>query len=99
MEYSDFQKLKITNPLIFKQDYEIKVLRTDMEDLEVTDFKNVFQFVIVTVPHDPSKMTANMKGPILINTENNQAKQLILDDPELEIKFRLISNQKIAKAV
>ena len=89
----------VTDPLLFKPDYEIRIYRTDLEDIEVTDPDHVIQLVIVTVPRDPSKMTANLKGPLLINTENNMGKQLVLDDSEYELKYQLLKNKDIAKAV
>ncbi len=89
----------VTDPLLFKPDYEIRIFRTDLEEIEVNDPENVIQLVIVTVPRDPSKMTANLKGPLLINTENNKGKQLVLDDSEYELKYRLLKNKDIAKAV
>ncbi|PID28167.1 MAG: flagellar assembly protein FliW [Candidatus Cloacimonadota bacterium] len=84
----------ITDPLIFKPEYEIKAFKSDLEELEAEDFTHITQFVIVTVPHDPSKMTANLKGPLLVNLENNLAKQLVLDDNSLSLKFRLIPEEK-----
>ncbi len=89
----------VTDPLLFKPDYEIRIYRTDLEEIEVNNPENVIQLVIVTVPRDPSKMTANLKGPLLINTENNKGKQLVLDDSEYELKYRLLKNKDIAKAV
>jgi flagellar assembly factor FliW len=39
-------------------------------------------------------MTANLKGPVLINTVNRMAKQLVLDNNEFEIKFKLLNDDE-----
>lgn len=89
----------VTDPLIFKPDYEIRVFENDLAELDVEDPSTVVQLVIVTVPRDPAKMTANLKGPLLINTANNKARQIVLDDPKYDIKFRLLSDDAVAQAV
>ncbi|MCD4829263.1 MAG: flagellar assembly protein FliW [Candidatus Cloacimonetes bacterium] len=89
----------VTDPLIFKPDYEIRVFESDLLELKVEDPSTVVQLVIVTVPRDPARMTANLKGPLLINTANNIARQLVLDNPDYEIKHRLLSDAASAKAV
>jgi len=86
----------ITEPALFIQDYQIEIHKSELEDLETETLENIIHFVIVTVPSDPSKMTANLKGPLLINMINYQAKQLVLDDPSLELKYRLLAEQSMA---
>ncbi len=83
----------VTNPNLFKPDYIIDAYRNDLFDIDVKNAEEVLVLVIVTVPKDPSKMTANLKGPILINTLNRKAKQLIVDNQEYEIKYRLLAEE------
>ncbi len=89
----------VTDPLIFKPDYEIRVFPSDLEELKVEDPTTVVQLVVVNVPRDPSKMTANLRGPLLINTANHLARQIVLDDPDYDIKFRLLRDEDVAQAV
>ncbi len=89
----------VTNPNLFKEDYIINIFKKDLEDLNVENTGSVIHLVIVTVPRDPSKMTANLRAPILINTENNLAKQFIIDDIDYEIKFGLIPEERVAKVI
>jgi len=84
----------VTNPNLFKPDYMVDAYRKDLADINVQDAEDVLVLVIVTVPKDPSKMTANLKGPILINTQNRMAKQMVIDNNEYEIKFRLLSEDE-----
>ena len=89
----------ITNPNLFMTEYAIDATRKDLEDISVEHAHDVIVMVLVTVPKNPSFMTANMKGPILINTTNNQGKQLIVDNPDYEIKYRLLPDDMIEEAI
>ncbi len=66
------------NPALFFEDYSIEVNPREVEDIGVVDGSEVETFVIVTAPGDPRKMTANLQGPVVINTNTKQAKQLVL---------------------
>lgn len=89
----------VTNPNLFSPDYSIDAWRKDLEDIKVADAAEVIVLVLVTVPREPSKMTANLKGPILINTSNNLAKQLIVDNPDYDIKYRLLPDDVLEQVV
>lgn len=84
----------VTNPNLFKSDYKIDAYRKDLSEIDVQNAEDVLVLVIVTVPKDPAKMTANLKGPILINTKNRLAKQLVVDNNDLEIKYRLLNDEE-----
>lgn len=54
--------------------------------------------VTVTVPSDLTKMTVNLKGPIIINVSAKKALQIIVEGDEYQVKFPIydILNQKKA---
>ena len=57
--------------------------------------------VTVTVPHELEKMTVNLTGPVVINTETRKAAQIILDEDDYPVKFPIydiLKAQKDAKA-
>ncbi|MCL2064669.1 MAG: flagellar assembly protein FliW [Candidatus Cloacimonetes bacterium] len=89
----------VTDPNLFRPDYSIDAWKKDLEDIEVSDAKDVIVLVLVTVPTEPAKMTANLKGPVLINTKNNKAKQLIIDNPDYDIKYRLLPDEILEQVV
>jgi len=80
----------VIDPRTFKPDYVADVEEYDVEILEVKDPDKVLIRTIVVVPEDISKMTANLKAPVLINTENNRGKQVILSNPDYSIKHYII---------
>jgi len=89
----------VTDPNLFRPDYSIDAWKKDLEDIQVTNAEEVIVLVLVTVPTDPSKMTANLKGPVLINTSNNLAKQLVVDNPEYDIKYRLLPDDVLDQVI
>lgn len=80
----------VVNPLFFFPDYRIEVNPKEIEELKVSDVRAVETYVIVTIPTDPRNMTANLQGPILINTETRLAKQMILVNSDYRVKHFIL---------
>ncbi|MDH3892634.1 MAG: flagellar assembly protein FliW [candidate division Zixibacteria bacterium] len=76
----------VLNPAIFFEDYRIEVNPKEIAELEIDDLKSVETYAIVTVPEDPKETSVNLQGPILINTENGFAKQLVLVNSDYRVK-------------
>jgi flagellar assembly factor FliW len=89
----------VTNPNLFIENYTIDATRADLADIDVTNAHEVIILVLVTIPADPQLMTANLKGPILINTGNNLGKQLVVDNPDYDIKYRLLPDDIMSQVV
>ncbi|MEA3297473.1 MAG: flagellar assembly protein FliW [candidate division Zixibacteria bacterium] len=68
----------VVNPIAFFPDYQIEVNPKEIAELEIERLEAVETYVIATVPEDPDRISVNLQGPVLINTENGLAKQLIL---------------------
>ncbi len=82
----------IANPYAFKQDYEVKVSEAVLTDLGIAGQQDMALYVIVTVPHGrPQDMTANLLGPLIINTKSRVVRQIILDDERYSHQHPLIS--------
>lgn len=67
----------IIRPVDFMMQYELDVMPEDLEDIGAKSPEDVLVFAIVTIPEDPSKMTANLQGPVLINPKARKGKQAI----------------------
>ena len=76
----------IMNPVFFFQNYKIEMHIKELDDIEVTEQSDVETYVIVTIPEDISQMTANLQGPIIINTGKGLAKQIVLVNSPYTIK-------------
>ena len=69
----------MTEPSLFVSDYQVEIADQDGEELQVEDPDHLAVFVLITLPlDDKSLMTANLQGPIVINTKNYYAKQVVL---------------------
>lgn len=57
---------------------------------------NTYVLTTIKVPSDPTQMTVNLKAPIVINTDNLKAGQLIVED-DLDCRFPIYDILKAAK--
>ncbi|MBF0477601.1 MAG: flagellar assembly protein FliW [Deltaproteobacteria bacterium] len=81
----------IMDPLLFKPDYRIQISSAEAELIKANDIGKCIVFVIVSVPTDPSQMTANLLGPVILNTEKRLATQVVLSDQEYSTRHRVIA--------
>ena len=79
----------VMNPVIFFSDYRIEINSQEIAELEVSDPISVETYVILTIQKDKSDITANLQGPILINTINNKGKQLVLVNSRYQVKHSI----------
>jgi len=80
----------VLNPIVFFPDYRIEINSKEIAELEVADVNAVETYVVVTIPEDPRGISANLQGPILINTENNRAKQLVLVNSTYAVRHSIL---------
>jgi flagellar assembly factor FliW len=80
----------VLNPVILFPDYRININSMEIAELEVSDLRKVETYVVVTFSDRPEDVSANLQGPILINTANNKAKQLVLVNSEYRVKHSLL---------
>ncbi|MDD5425926.1 MAG: flagellar assembly protein FliW [candidate division Zixibacteria bacterium] len=80
----------VVNPIVFFPGYRIEINPKEIAELEVARVDAVETYVIVTLNKNPELITANLQGPILINTENNLAKQLILVNSDYKVRHSLL---------
>ena len=76
----------VINPVIFFKNYKIEVHFKELEDIKVTALEKIETYVIVTIPEDISKMSVNLLGPLVVNLENNNGKQIVLTNSNYTIQ-------------
>lgn len=57
---------------------------------------NLYVLVSVTVPKDITKMSVNLKGPIVINTDTLLANQIVVED-DVQVRFPIYEILKAKK--
>ena len=87
------------DPLMIDPDYHINILRDEVEDLEIQKENDVMVVVIVSIYRDPAKITANLQGPLVINTRNKTGKQIVLIDGKYSTRYPILSYLKKSHCV
>ncbi len=76
----------------FSLDYQIGVSPEQGEvikrDLMVEDFTKLTQYGVVTVPADKTKMTINLRAPLLINTREGVGMHFIISEENVSYGIR-----------
>lgn len=76
----------VTEPYFFKRDYKAPMTEADKFSLKFADGDTLKLFVIMTIPPDMSRMTVNMKAPLVVDVLKSTGTQLVLQDKTLEVK-------------
>lgn len=81
----------MVSPFDFFRDYSVKLSDSDIEQLEIESEKDVVIFSILTIQEPFEKTTANLQGPIVINSKRKLGKQVILSNSPYKTKHLLIN--------
>jgi flagellar assembly factor FliW len=81
------------DPLEFCPDYRITVADEDIAVLDMDNNDNAKFYVIAVIPENNMDATVNLKSPLIINTANNKAVQVIAAD-DYPIKFPVFAKAK-----
>ncbi len=85
----------LIDPRQFKEDYKLKLSEEDYNSINIKDKESeLIDFVIVTVPSDPEKMTANLQGPIIINIKKKIGKQVISLIEDYTVRCPILSEMR-----
>ena len=80
----------VMNPLLFKPDYVVEVGGIELSDLEIEKEEDAIVSVILTMPSDPKKITANLKAPLIFNLNNRKGKQIILSNSDFSTRHNIV---------
>jgi flagellar assembly factor FliW len=84
----------VTNPKFFGIDYEFTLADDTVSQLQIEAIEDTVVLTIVNIPQDdPSKMTTNLLGPIVISQKVRKAMQVVLHDTQYNTKTRLIPDE------
>lgn len=90
--------IPVINPLDILPVYNPQVEDELLAPIGVLDPDDMLVLVTVAVPGDLTKMTANLRGPIVINAENRKACQVITEGEEYSVKHPIYEILKSRKA-
>ena len=68
----------VTAPHFFFEDYAPEVNDKDLEELDLRDESETLLLCLVTISDDD--ITANLLGPLVVNTRTRRARQVVLSE-------------------
>lgn len=86
----------IIQPLDFMAEYELVISQSELEAVGADTPDKLLVFSIVTIPGDPSEMTANLQGPIIVNPEKKKGRQAISLSDKYRVRHRILDEIKKA---
>jgi flagellar assembly factor FliW len=83
-----------TSPFVFFPGYDLELGDEEQKSLDVDNPEQVEVLTLLTVHRageQPESITANLLGPIVVNTESRKALQLVLDNPDYTTRVPLVA--------
>ena len=79
--------MPVMDPLIVKPDYNPEIEDELLSQIGKLDPEEILVLVTVTVPSDLTKMSVNLRGPIIINAAEKKACQVIVEGEAYAVKY------------
>ena len=90
--------ITVASPLGLADAYDPAIEEKDVEAIGEIKEDNVIILVTVNIPEKIEDMTANMKSPIIINTDTNKGVQVVAANEELSSRAPIYEYLKSKKA-
>ena len=84
----------VIDPLMFMNQYSLVISGSDLDAVGASRPDDLLVFVIVTIPANPSDMTANLQGPIIINPRTLKGRQAISQSDKYGVCHRILDEMK-----
>ena len=68
----------VTDPALFFPDYKVNLTAAQVADLGLDDPAQAAVMVVITVSDGGRRLTANLLGPVVVNTKTFVGKQVVL---------------------
>lgn len=78
------------NPADFFPAYHLALRKEELAAIELDDAKDGYVLTILTIAPKIEESTANLQGPIILNTKKRLGKQIVLSDPQWTTRHRLL---------
>ncbi len=86
----------LVSPYVFRPDYNPGIPSSDIEALGAAseEDEDLLVFVIVTIPEEQTRMTANLQGPVVINRKSRVGRQIISNDERWQVRHLIMEEMK-----
>ncbi len=89
----------VVEPNRFFYDYDPLVSVVDLEKLSLNNVEEGKFFAIVVLPDDLTKMTANLKAPLVFNLEKRIFKQVFLETDKYTVRENILEGIKRSESI
>lgn len=90
--------MPVVDPLVILPDYNPQIEDELLKPLGELGADNMLVLITITIPSDLTKMSVNLKGPIIINADNKKACQVIAEGENYSVKYPVYELLKARKA-
>ena len=70
----------VMDPFIAYTEYSFDIPEKVLEELNIKDKSEILIRTVVVIPEDITKIRTNLQAPVIINTKEKKAMQILLDD-------------------
>ncbi|MCF7841125.1 MAG: flagellar assembly protein FliW [Candidatus Marinimicrobia bacterium] len=88
----------LLDPKVISQKIEVTVPPEKLTQISLSQEEKICTFFILRLNHSLGKLTANLRAPIIVSTEQKTGYQVILDDESLPISYPLVPDTSSASA-
>ena len=86
----------IIDPVLFKPDYQVRLSMEALAEIQATFDQDLTIAVILTIPSDdPSRITGNLRGPLVMNPRSRLCKQIVLSE-EFPTRYPLFASERVS---
>jgi len=75
-----------------KPEYEVPLSGEEALGLALEKSSDALVLALVVIPEDPRRMTANLAGPLVVNTRTLQGRQIVLNPEQFALKYPVFSD-------
>ena len=75
----------------FIKNYSFEISDKVEEELKISSIEDLMVLNIITLKEEIRNSTLNLSAPIIINLKDNLGRQIILDEPHFELRYKLFA--------
>ena len=83
--------LFVLDPYLINENYTIEMAETDQTAISLENASDAIVLIILVMRHDPLAVTANLLGPLVINSRPKLGCQLVLENAEYSVRHLVYS--------
>jgi len=83
----------VTDPFLYVPDYRVVLSPEEQRLFHASPADTLVTLVIVRVPEDYTKMTANLVAPLVVNPQKMIGRQVVLSNPEYDTRHYLLPEE------